>query len=115
MTIAMLGFLKEYKNVTGPHLIMAPKSTLGNWYKEFKRWFPSCNVILMQGRVEHRTPILNDIVKKKNKFDVLLTSYVGANLARSVLKKLKWHFVVIDEAHRIKNDQSYFSQNVRMF
>ena len=46
-TIAMLGFLREYKNVKGPHLILAPKSTLGNWYKEFKIWFPSCNVVLM--------------------------------------------------------------------
>ena len=45
----------------------------------------------------------------------MLTSYSGANLARAELKKVKWHFIVIDEAHRIKNEQSFFSQNVRMF
>ncbi len=35
-TISLFGFLKEYKKIHGPHLIIAPKSTLGNWLKEFK-------------------------------------------------------------------------------
>lgn len=38
-TIAFLGFLKEFKNIHGPHLIIAPKSTLGNWLKEIKSNF----------------------------------------------------------------------------
>jgi SWI/SNF-related matrix-associated actin-dependent regulator of chromatin subfamily A member 5 len=32
-TISMLAFLKEFKNVSGPHLIIAPKVTLGNWIR----------------------------------------------------------------------------------
>jgi SWI/SNF-related matrix-associated actin-dependent regulator of chromatin subfamily A member 5 len=32
-TISMLAFLKEYKQISGPHLIIAPKVTLGNWVK----------------------------------------------------------------------------------
>jgi SWI/SNF-related matrix-associated actin-dependent regulator of chromatin subfamily A member 5 len=30
-TIAMLSFIKEYKGINGPHIIIAPKITLGNW------------------------------------------------------------------------------------
>lgn len=30
-TIAILAFIKEYKKVSGPHIIIAPKITLGNW------------------------------------------------------------------------------------
>ena len=35
-TIALIGFLSEYKKVTGPHLIVAPLSTIANWLNEFK-------------------------------------------------------------------------------
>ena len=35
-TIGLIGFLKEFKKIHGPHLIIAPKSTLGNWQKEIK-------------------------------------------------------------------------------
>jgi len=62
----------------------------------------------MQGAMEEREPILKHIVKK-NKFDVLITSYSGANITKGILKHKKWHFVVIDEAHKIKNDKSFFS------
>jgi SNF2 family DNA or RNA helicase len=37
-TISMLGFLHKFKGVTGPHLVVVPKSTLGNWMNEFKLW-----------------------------------------------------------------------------
>ena len=30
-TISILAFLREFKNVNGPHIIIAPKITLGNW------------------------------------------------------------------------------------
>jgi SWI/SNF-related matrix-associated actin-dependent regulator of chromatin subfamily A member 5 len=30
-TIAIIAFIKEYKKVKGPHIIIAPKITLGNW------------------------------------------------------------------------------------
>ncbi len=30
-TISILAFIKEYKKVNGPHIIIAPKITLGNW------------------------------------------------------------------------------------
>ncbi len=34
-TIAMLSFIKEYKGINGPHIIIAPKITLGNWMNQF--------------------------------------------------------------------------------
>ena len=37
-TISLLGYLNEYRGIKGPHLVIVPKSTLGNWMNEFKRW-----------------------------------------------------------------------------
>ena len=30
-TISLLGFLREYKKISGHHLIIMPKSVVGNW------------------------------------------------------------------------------------
>ena len=35
-TISLIAFLREYKKIQGPHLVIGPKSTLGNWFREFQ-------------------------------------------------------------------------------
>ena len=40
-TISVLGYLKTFRKIDGPHLVVVPKSTLHNWQKEFARWCPS--------------------------------------------------------------------------
>jgi SWI/SNF-related matrix-associated actin-dependent regulator of chromatin subfamily A member 5 len=35
-TISLVAFLREFKRITGPFLIIGPKSTLGNWFREFR-------------------------------------------------------------------------------
>ena len=37
--------------------------------------------------------------------DVLVTSYEMAMIEKSVLTKIKWEYLIIDEAHRIKNNE----------
>jgi SWI/SNF-related matrix-associated actin-dependent regulator of chromatin subfamily A member 5 len=39
-SISLLAYLKEFRDSSGPHLIVVPKSTLGNWMREVKRWCP---------------------------------------------------------------------------
>ena len=39
-TISLIAYLMEYKGVTGPHLIVAPKAVLPNWMNEFSTWVP---------------------------------------------------------------------------
>lgn len=53
-TIALLGYLKHYRNIPGPHMVLVPKSTLHNWMNEFKRWVPSLRVICFVGDKEVR-------------------------------------------------------------
>lgn len=44
-SISMLGFLKEFKKINGPHIVIAPKITLGNWMKELQKWLPSLRAV----------------------------------------------------------------------
>lgn len=39
-TISLIAYLHEYRGITGPHLVIVPKSTLGNWMNEFRRFCP---------------------------------------------------------------------------
>lgn len=43
-SIAMVGHLVQ-RGVKGPFLVIAPKSTLGNWMKELAKWLPSLKVV----------------------------------------------------------------------
>ena len=113
-TIAFLAFLREQKKVSGPHLIVAPNTTLTNWVNELAKWFPSCRVVKLYARKELREETFeNDLID--GNFDVCVTSYEAVNICQQQLRKFRWCYIVVDEAHRLKNELSLFSQNLRKF
>lgn len=58
-TIALLGYLKHYRNIPGPHMVLVPKSTLHNWMNEFKRWVPSLRAVCLIGDKDARVSVLH--------------------------------------------------------
>lgn len=53
-TISLIAYLYEFRNNTGPHLVLVPLSTLGNWQREFKRWCPTVRTIKLHGSKDER-------------------------------------------------------------
>lgn len=53
-TISLLGYMKHYRNIPSPHLVICPKSTLANWMAEFKRWVPTLRAVCLIGDAEQR-------------------------------------------------------------
>lgn len=49
----------------------------------------------------------------RHKFDVLVTSYEGVLKAKTALSRIRWEYLIIDEAQRIKNENSSLSRAVR--
>ncbi|CDR98790.1 probable ISW2-ATPase component of a two subunit chromatin remodeling complex [Sporisorium scitamineum] len=113
-TISFLGYLRDFRDTPGFHLVVVPKSTLDNWYREFHRWVPGFNVVTLKGSKEEREKVIQDHLLPQD-FDVLITTYEMCLREKSALKKLSWEYIVIDEAHRIKNVDSMLSQIVRAF
>jgi SWI/SNF-related matrix-associated actin-dependent regulator of chromatin subfamily A member 5 len=113
-TISFLGYLRHIMGTTGPHLITVPKSTLDNWKREFARWTPEVNVLVLQGAKEERQQLINDRLVDEN-FDVCITSYEMILREKAHLRKFAWEYIIIDEAHRIKNEESSLAQVIRMF
>lgn len=113
-TISFIGYLRFVAGITGPHLVAVPKSTLDNWRREFSKWIPEIKVLVLQGNKEERAELIRDELVDEN-FDVLITSYEMILREKSALKKFAWEYIIIDEAHRIKNEDSSLAQMVRMF
>lgn len=113
-TIAFLGYLRYLKDIDGPHIVIVPKSTLNNWKREFSKWTPEVEAVVLSGDKEERQHLLKDIVLEC-KFDVLITSYEMVIKEKSTLKRFMWQYIIVDEAHRIKNEQSTLSQIIRLF
>ncbi|KAJ4469035.1 SNF2 family N-terminal domain-containing protein [Lentinula edodes] len=125
-TISFLGYLYHHLSTPGPHLIIVPKSTLQNWAREFAQWTPFFRVVILTGSKDERQSIIQDQLLSFSQgeeqdgslalpFDVLITSYEICLIERSTLKKFSFQYIVIDEAHRIKNSSSLLSQIVRAF
>jgi len=82
-----------------------PKVTLNNWLRELKKWLPDLKVFVFYGNKEERK-FLSEVTLKKKDYDLILTTYEIAIIDKSSLTKLKYEYLIIDEAHRIKNEKS---------
>lgn len=113
-SISILAYLKQFRDNKGPHLVVVPLSTLGNWARECKRWCPSLKIAKFHGNKEERKQMKQDLLVP-GAFEVLLTSYEMANMEAGFLRKFSFEFIVVDEAHRLKNENSLLSKTLRTF
>lgn len=92
----------------GPFLLLVPKSTLKNWMRELDRWCPSLKSTCLTGSKEERAAHIRDVIAP-GQWDCLVTSYEICVIEKACLKKFVWEYIVVDEAHRIKNEKSKLS------
>ncbi|KAM9311923.1 chromodomain-helicase-DNA-binding protein 2 [Gastrophryne carolinensis] len=109
-TISFLSYLFHQHQLYGPFLLVVPLSTLTSWQREFEVWGPDINVVVYIGDLMSRNTIREyEWVyqqSKKMKFNALLTTYEILLKDKAVLSSINWAFLGVDEAHRLKNDDS---------
>ncbi len=81
---------------------------------EINRWCPEIRAVRFHGTAEQRKDILSDKIRV-GEFDVVVTTYEVVLKEKGGLMKISWRYFIIDEAHRIKNENSLLSQAVRCF
>ncbi|KAI8848985.1 SNF2 family N-terminal domain-containing protein [Chytridium lagenaria] len=84
------------------------------YLKHIKRWVPDLEPFLFHGDKEHRATLVKEKIQTED-FEICVTSYEMCLLEKSALRKISWQCLIIDEAHRIKNENSSLSQIVREF
>ncbi|CAH9137203.1 unnamed protein product [Cuscuta epithymum] len=113
-TISLMGYLHEFRGITGPHMVVAPKSTLGNWMNEIKRFCPILRAVKFLGNPDERRHIREDLLVA-GKFDICVTSFEMVIKEKTALRRFSWRYIIIDEAHRIKNENSLLSKTMRLY
>uniref|UniRef100_A0A8C7GQY1 Chromodomain helicase DNA binding protein 4a n=1 Tax=Oncorhynchus kisutch TaxID=8019 RepID=A0A8C7GQY1_ONCKI len=125
-TAVFLYSLYKEGHSKGPFLVSAPLSTIINWEREFEMWAPDMYVVTYVGDKDSRAVIRENEFSFENnairggkraskmkkdssvKFHVLLTSYELITIDMAILGSIDWACLVVDEAHRLKNNQSKF-------
>lgn len=120
--ISLIALLREQESYLGPHLIVAPLSTLSNWLDEFHKWVPSIPVVMYHGTPQQRHDIFKTKIMRHlqagrptEKFPVVCTSYEMVLKDRAALSKVRWEFIIIDEGHRMKNFDSKLFRELKSF
>ncbi|KAI9798520.1 MAG: hypothetical protein M1833_004787 [Piccolia ochrophora] len=115
-TISLMAFLRS-KKIYGPHLVVAPLSTLSNWVDEFRRWTPKIPVQLYHGSKQEREKIRRSKLGNQNseQFPVVCTSYEICMNDRKFLANYNWKFIIIDEGHRLKNLNCRLIQELKTY
>ncbi|CAG9759544.1 unnamed protein product [Ceutorhynchus assimilis] len=109
-TICYLYYLFNNHHLHGPFLCVVPLSTMTSWQREFAQWAPDLNFVTYLGDVQSR-----EIIRqyewcydgsKRLKFNAILTTYEIVLKDKAFLGSISWAEILVDEAHRLKNDDS---------
>ncbi|OQS55495.1 swr1 [Ecytonucleospora hepatopenaei] len=101
-TISFMAYLYEEKNVERVFLVITPTSTLHNWAQEFSKFLPQFEVCEYWGTINER----KEARKQFKTANVIIISYQLALLDKNYLRRIKFQYMVLDEAQAIKNNLS---------
>ena len=134
-TIQTIGFFQRLRHMQetrlrGPFLVVAPLSLVYQWQNEAAVWAPELNVVVYHGSQESRELIQEHefwyraphvaadeaaALRKEHvvKFDLMVTTFEVAIKDMSLLSKVPWRVLVVDEAHRLKNPEARLFQQLQ--
>lgn len=95
------------------HIVIVPKIVLGKWKKEITDWVPSLRLFQFYGSNEEREQ--QKLELRQHQYDIMLTTFETVIREKNELQKIAFEFLILDEAQRIKNDESVLSQVLRKF
>jgi DNA helicase INO80 len=111
-SISVMAYLAERYNIWGPFLVIAPASTLHNWQQEIARFVPDLNVIPYWGTAKDRK-VLRKLWDRKHvtytrdsPFHVVVSSYQLVVQDAQYFQKMRWQYMILDEAQAIKSSNS---------
>ena len=111
-SISVMAYLAEKHNIWGPFLVIAPSSTLHNWQQEITKFVPTLKCLPYWGNAKDRK-ILRKFWDRKHitynrdsQFHVLITSYQLVVQDTQYFQKIRWQYMILDEAQAIKSSQS---------
>ncbi|KAJ1353212.1 hypothetical protein KIN20_009804 [Parelaphostrongylus tenuis] len=100
----------------GPSLIICPSTLLRQWVKEIHTWMPLCRVALFHSSGNFkgsRRALVSKMAINRKGGSILITTYSTFHKYSSFLLPQAWHYVVLDEGHKIRNPKAQISEAVK--
>ncbi|KAK9234560.1 SNF2 family N-terminal domain-containing protein [Lipomyces kononenkoae] len=111
-SISVMAYLAQTHNIWGPFLVIAPASTLHNWQQEITKFVPDFKALPYWGNAKDRK-VLRKFWDRKQltyakdaPFHVLITSYQLIVADAQYFQRVKWQYMILDEAQAIKSSSS---------
>ncbi|MEE9179441.1 MAG: DEAD/DEAH box helicase, partial [Vicinamibacteria bacterium] len=106
--LAFLESLRSAKGAKGPHLVIVPRSVVGNWLREAQKFTPKLRVIDCS-RAERQ-----DRLQNLQEADIALTTYGTLRRDILLLSDIAFDTIALDEAQAIKNAQSQTAKSAKL-
>uniref|UniRef100_A0A0N5AA18 DNA repair and recombination protein RAD54-like n=1 Tax=Syphacia muris TaxID=451379 RepID=A0A0N5AA18_9BILA len=100
----------------GPVLIICPTTLMHQWLKELRKWFPLCRVAIFHSSGTfrgHDSVLVRKFSKLRRDGSVLITSYTTFTKKYKLLISVDWHYVILDEGHKIRNPNAQTTMAIK--
>ncbi|KAK3909425.1 DNA excision repair protein ERCC-6 [Frankliniella fusca] len=97
----------------GPTLIVCPTTVMHQWVREFHTWFPPLRVAILHESgsfMGKRSQLVRDMMHERG---ILVTSYTAIVRLKDHLLHQRWHYVILDEGHKIRNPDAQVTLAVK--
>ncbi|KAM3964407.1 DNA excision repair protein ERCC-6 [Aphomia sociella] len=119
-TIQIIAFLSGLSNTDigkwsglGPSIIVAPATIIYQWVSHFHFWCPLLRVAVLHhsgSHVGNHQKLIRDVHECHG---ILLVTYAGIPKYANDLLARKWHYVILDEGHKIRNPNTQVSKLIK--
>ncbi|KAJ0177029.1 hypothetical protein K1T71_007038 [Dendrolimus kikuchii] len=102
-------------NGLGPSIIVAPATLIYQWISHFHYWCPHLRTAVLHHTGSHvgqHNKLIRDIHMSHG---ILLITYAGIVKYNKDLMTKKWHYLILDEGHKIRNPDTQVSKLVKQF
>ncbi|XP_070798977.1 DNA excision repair protein ERCC-6 isoform X1 [Pituophis catenifer annectens] len=99
----------------GPTVIVCPTTVMHQWVKEFHAWWPPFRVAVLHetgSYADKKVKLIREIVACNG---ILITSYSYIRLLQDNLQRYNWHYVILDEGHKIRNPKAAVTLACKQF
>ncbi|MET0449189.1 MAG: DEAD/DEAH box helicase, partial [Aeromicrobium sp.] len=107
---ALAMIARQVEGGSGPFLVVAPTSVVGNWAREAERFAPGLKVVTITGTRKRRGSELADAIAGA---DIVVTSYALFRIEYDAYAERTWAGLLLDEAQFVKNHQGKTYQCAR--
>ncbi|KAM4607513.1 DNA excision repair protein ERCC-6 [Polymixia lowei] len=99
----------------GPTVIVCPATVMHQWVKEFHTWWPSFRVAVLHETgsfTSNKEKLIPEIAACHG---ILITSYSAVRIMEDSLQRQDWHYVILDEGHKIRNPNAGVTTACKQF